>query len=147
GGILALRGHATIQGSTDIATLYNLHPGYLNTPSAQRKHDTLADYIATETTPTAFWSNFPKYIVSQLKAWYGDAATPENQFGYDWLPKIVAAHSHMPMFVEMAKGNIKGMLAMGQNPAVLCPNAGLQRKAPAELGWVVGRALFETRTS
>jgi formate dehydrogenase major subunit len=107
GGILALRGHATIQGSTDIATLYNIHPGYLNTPSVQRKHDTLKDYIATEVTPTAFWSNFPKFIVSQLKAWYGDAATPENQFGYDWLPKITGDHSHMPMFVEISKGTVR----------------------------------------
>src|SRR5687767_5514446 len=66
GGILALRGHATIQGSTDIATLYNIHPGYLNTPNVNRKHDTLGDYIETEVTPTAYWSNFPKFIVSQL---------------------------------------------------------------------------------
>src|SRR5262249_31594263 len=56
GGILALRGHATIQGSTDIATLYNLHPGYLNTPSALKSHDTLADYIKTETSATSYWS-------------------------------------------------------------------------------------------
>jgi formate dehydrogenase major subunit len=143
GGILALRGHATIHGSTDIATLYNLHPGYLNTPSVQRKHDTLSDYIATETTPTAFRSNFPKYIVSQLKAWYGDAATSENQFGYDWLPKIVADHSHMPMFVEMSKG----MLAMGQNPAVGGQHASFQRQALAQLDWLVLRDLFETETA
>src|SRR5262249_17404504 len=54
GGILALRGHATIQGSTDIATLYNIHPGYLNTPSALRPHDTLLDYIKAETSPTSY---------------------------------------------------------------------------------------------
>jgi formate dehydrogenase major subunit len=147
GGILALRGHATIQGSTDIATLYNIHPGYLNTPSANRKHDTLGDYIATEVTPTAYWSNFPKFIVSQLKAWYGDAATPENQFGYDWLPKIAGDYSHMPMFVEMSKGTVKGMFAMGQNPAVGGQNAGFQRRALAKLEWLVVRDLFETETA
>src|SRR6266511_2044959 len=147
GGILALRGHATIQGSTDIATLYNLHPGYLNTPSANRKHDTLVDYIETETTPTAYWSNFPKFIVSQLKAWYGDTATKENSFGYDWLPKIAGDYSHMPMFVEMSKGNVKGMMALGQNPAVGGQNAGFQRKALAKLEWLVVRDLFETETA
>ena len=147
GGILALRGHATIQGSTDIATLYNIHPGYLNTPSVQRKHDTLKDYIATEVTPTAFWSNFPKFIVSQLKAWYGDAATPENQFGYDWLPKITGDHSHMPMFVEVSKGTVKGMFALGQNPAVGGQHAGFQRQALAKLDWLVVRDLFETETA
>src|SRR5262249_4346183 len=82
GGILALRGHATIQGSTDIATLYNLHPGYLNTPSALRPHDTLLDYIKAETSPTSYWAHFPKFIVSQLKAWYGDAATADNDYAY-----------------------------------------------------------------
>ena len=147
GGILALRGHATIQGSTDIATLYNIHPGYLNTPSVHRKHDTLVDYIETETTPTAFWSNLPKFMVSQLKAWYGDAATPENQFGYDWLPKIMGDHSHMPVFVDMSKGKIKGMFALGQNPAVGGQNAGFQRKALARLDWLVVRDLFETETA
>lgn len=147
GGILALRGHATIQGSTDIATLYNIHPGYLNTPNANRKHDTLGDYIETETTPTAYWSNFPKFIVSQLKAWYGDAATPENEFGYQWLPKIVGDHSHMPMFVAMDQGNVEGMFALGQNPAVGGQNAGFQRKALAKLKWLVVRDLFETETA
>src|SRR6266487_3491095 len=147
GGILALRGHATIQGSTDIATLYNLHPGYLNTPNVNRKHDTLGDYIETEVTPTAYWSNFPKFIVSQLKAWYGDAATPENQFGYDWLPKIKGDHSHMPMFIEMSKGNVKGMFAMGQNPAVGGQDAGFQRASLAKLDWLVVRDLFETETA
>jgi formate dehydrogenase major subunit len=147
GGIMALRGHATIQGSTDIATLYNIHPGYLNTPNVNRKHDTLGDYIETEVTPTAYWSNFPKFIVSQLKAWYGDAATPENEFGYQWLPKITGDHSHMPMFVEMDKGSIKGMFALGQNPAVGGQDAGFQRRALAKLEWLVVRDLFETETA
>ena len=43
GGILALRGHASIQGSTDIPTLYNLLPGYLPMPKA--KHDTDFDNV------------------------------------------------------------------------------------------------------
>src|SRR5262249_51080419 len=103
GGILALRGHATIQGSTDIATLYHSHPGYLNTPDARQPHDTLVDYIKKETSATSYWSNFPKFIVSQLKAWYGDDATPENDFAYDYLPKITGDHSHLPMMVDMSK--------------------------------------------
>lgn len=147
GGILALRGHATIQGSTDIATLYNIHPGYLNTPSALRSHDTLHDYIKTETSPTSYWANFPKFIVSQLKAWFGDDATAANDYAYDYLPKIIGDHSHMPMFVEMAKGTIKGFFAMGQNPAVGGQNASFQRQALAKLDWLVVRDLFETETA
>lgn len=147
GGILALRGHATIQGSTDIATLYNIHPGYLNTPSALRPHDTLSDYIKTETQATSYWSNFPAFIVSQLKAWYGDDAKPENDFAYDYLPKIIGDHSHMPMFVAMMEGTIKGFFAMGQNPAVGGQNASFQRQALAKLDWMVVRDLFETETA
>jgi formate dehydrogenase major subunit len=146
GGILALRGHATIQGSTDIATLYNIHPGYLNTPSALRPHDTLRDYIRTETSATSYWSNFPKFIVSQLKAWYGEAATAPD-YAYDFLPKIIGDHSHMPMMVAMAEGKMDGFFAMGQNPAVGGQNAGYQRRALAKLKWMVVRDLYETETA
>jgi formate dehydrogenase major subunit len=147
GGILALRGHATIQGSTDIATLYNLLPGYLNAPSALRNHDTLLDYIQQEAVPTSYWSNFPSFIVSQLKAWFGDAATADNDYAFDYLPRVVGDHSHMPMFVEMMKGTIKGFFAMGQNPAVGGQNASFQRQALAQLEWLVVRDLYETETA
>jgi formate dehydrogenase major subunit len=147
GGILALRGHATIQGCTDIATLYDIHPGYLNTPSALKQHDTLRDYIGTETSATSYWSNFPKFIVSQLKAWFGDDAQAENDYAYDYLPKLVGNHSHLPMFVEMSKGTIKGFFVMGQNPAVGGQNASFQRQALAKLDWMVVRDLYETETA
>jgi formate dehydrogenase major subunit len=147
GGILALRGHATIQGSTDIATLFNIHPGYLPTPSALKKHDTIEDYIDAETSATSYWSNMPAFLVSQLKAWYGEDATRSNNFAYDYLPKIIGDHSHIPMFVEMSKGNIKGFFAMGQNPAVGGQNASFQRQALAKLDWLVVRDLYETETA
>jgi formate dehydrogenase major subunit len=147
GGILALRGHATIQGSTDIATLYNIHPGYLNTPSALRPHDTLLDYIKAETSPTSYWAHFPKFIVSQLKAWYGDGATADNDYAYDYLPKIIGDHSHMPIFVAMMNGGVKGFFALGQNPAVGGQNASYQRQALAKLDWLVVRDLYETETA
>src|SRR5262249_61776207 len=123
-------GHATIQGSTDIATLYNLLPGYLFAPSALRKHDTLSDYINAETSATSFWANLPAFFVSQLKAWFGADAKPENDFAYDYLPRTVGDHSHLPMFVEMSKGRIEGFFAMGQNPAVGGQNASFQRRPP-----------------
>ena len=147
GGILALRGHASIQGSTDIPTLYNLLPGYLNTPTVLKDHDTLADYIDTEISPTSYWVNFPKFMVSLLKAWFGDAATKENEYGFGWLPRNFGDHSHMPMFVAMAEGKLKGFMAMGQNPAVGGQNAGYQRKALAKLDWMVVRDLYETETA
>lgn len=146
GGIKALRGHAQVQGATDISTLYNNHPGYLNTPSARRPHDTLRDYILAETEPTSFWSNRPAYMISQLKAWFGDAATVDNDYGYDWLPKITGDHSHLPNFVEMAEGKIKGMILTGQNPATSI-NSTFQRDAMRKLEWLVVLDLYETESA
>jgi len=66
----------------------------------------------------------PAFLVSQLKAWYGDDATRSNSFAYDYLPKIIGDHSHIPMFVEMNKGNTEGFFAMGRTP----PSAGRTRR-------------------
>jgi formate dehydrogenase major subunit len=146
GGILALRGHASIQGSTDNPTLYHSITGYMAHPSVLKTHETLKEYLATETQATSYWSNTPKFMVSYLKAMYGDRATKENDFGYGWHPRISGDHSHMPMMVNMADGKVKGMLCIGQNPATSL-NAGLQRKALAKLDWLVVRDYFETETA
>ncbi len=147
GGILALRGHATIQGSTDIPTLYHSWSGYINAADARKNHDTLKDFILTETQITSFWSNTPKFTVSLLKAWFGDAATPENDFGYNSLPKISGDHSHLPTFVLMHQGGVKGFIAIGQNPAVGGQNAEFQRTALGNLEWMAVRDFFETETA
>lgn len=147
GGILALRGHASIQGSTDIPTLYNLLPGYLNCPSVLKPHETIEEFLTTEISPTSYWVHLPKFLVSLLKAWFGEDATAENEYGYGWLPRTSGDHSHMPMFVAMAEGHIKGFFAMGQNPAVGGQNASLQRRALANLDWLVVRDLYETETA
>lgn len=146
-GILALRGHATIQGSTDISTLYHSWNGYLANSDARRNHATLKDYILTESHTTSFWSNTPAFVVSMLKAWFGDAATPENEFGYNSLPKLTADHSHMPTFVAMQQGGVEGMLAIGQNPAVGGQNSEFQRQAMGKLKWLVVRDYFDTETA
>lgn len=149
GGVLALRGHASIQGSTDIATLYHSLPGYLNMPDARKAHESLKDYILTEAVPlsTSYWGNYPKFAVSYFKAQFGDAATRENDYGYDYHPQITGDHSVMPMVIDMMAGKIKGFLVMGQNPAVGGQNARFQRKALAKLDWMVVRDFFETETA
>jgi formate dehydrogenase major subunit len=148
GGILALRGHATIQGSTDIATLYNLLPGYLPAPTVQiAEHDTLEGWLAHEMPTTGWWANGRKYMVSLLKAWYGDHATADNEWGYQYLPKNVGDHSHMPMFVAMHEGTLKGFMALGQNPAVGGQNAVYQRAGLARLEWLVVNEIFVTETA
>ena len=136
GGIMALRGHASIQGSTDIPTLYHSIHGYLAHPSGLKNHDTLADYLATETVPRGYWANTPKFVVSYLKSMYGTAATAENDFGYAWHPKILGDHSHMATFAAMNEGKVRGMLCIGQNPATSL-NAKLERTAMGKLEWLV----------
>jgi formate dehydrogenase major subunit len=145
-GIMALRGHASIQGSTDVPTLYHSIHGYLNHPSVLKNHETLRDFLATETVPTGYYANTPKFVVSYLKSMYGDAATAENEFGYAWHPRILGDHSHMPMFVAMNEGKVKGMLCIGQNPATSL-NAKLERAALRKLEWLVVKDNFLHETA
>jgi formate dehydrogenase major subunit len=147
GGILALRGHASIQGSTDVPTLYDILPGYLNMPKFGEESKTLADFIAKYKTRTGWWNNFDKYIVSLLKAYYGDAATAENDYGFDWLPRLTGDHSHQGYWLEMLDGKMDGLFVMGQNPAVAGPNSGIERRALAKLKWLVVREMVETETA
>jgi formate dehydrogenase major subunit len=147
GGILALRGHASIQGSTDIPTLYDILPGYLPMPNLGLDSKNLADYVATHRDPTGWWWNFDKYIVSLLKAYYGEGAKKENDWGFNWLPRVTGDHSHQGYFLEMLEGKIEGLFVMGQNPAVAGPNSRLERKALSKLKWLVVRDLVELETA
>ncbi len=147
GGIMALRGHTSIQGSTDIPTLYNMLPTYLPQPNAFQNHGTLQDYTATETQATGWWHNFPKYIVSLLKAWYGDNATEANQWGYEHIPKLTGDVSQLPMTLAMARGVVKGQFILGQNPMVGSVNARLVEEGFARLEWLVIRDFAMTETA
>ena len=140
GGILALRGHASIQGSTDIPTLYNLLPGYLPMPKARTDID-LQSYFEFNDSPSGWWGEFPKYVVSLLKAWYGDAAKRENDWCYSYLPTLTGDHSHMNTVAAMADGALKGYFVMGENPTVGSMHGALQRKGLRGLDWLVVRDL------
>ena len=129
GGIMALRGHASIQGSSDIPTLYDLLPGYLPMPRARERGADAGDLHRRKRPQRGWWSNFDKYIVSLLKAWFGDAATEENDYGFAHLPKITGNHSHFPTMMRALDGGLDGLFVMGQNPAVGSQNGGLQRRA------------------
>ena len=138
GGILALRGHASIQGSTDIPTLFDLLPGYLPMPKAST-HPDLDRYLGDITMTKGFWANSRAYMVSLLKAWWGDAATPENDFCYDYLPRLTGDHSTYTTVTEQLNGTCRGYFLMGQNPAVGSANARMQRLGMANLDWLVVR--------
>jgi formate dehydrogenase major subunit len=147
GGIMALRGHANIQGATDIPTLYDSLPGYLPMPSALRDEQTLPEYLKVATKPTGWWANTPKYVVSLLKAYYGDAATAGNDYGFEYLPQISGDHSALPTQVLMKDGGVKGYFVIGQNPAASGLNAELARAGLERLEWMVVVDAYETETA
>jgi formate dehydrogenase major subunit len=138
GGIMALRGHASIQGSTDIPTLFDLLPGYLPMPHAYGNED-LATYLRAESTREGFWSNTGAYLVSLLKAWWGEAARAENDYCYDYLPRLTGSHSTYETVLAQLDGRCKGYFLYGQNPAVGSANARMQRMGMANLDWLVVR--------
>ncbi len=147
GGILALRGHASIQGSTDIPTLYDILPGYLPMPFFEGDPQELNGFIEKHKSKTGWWHNFDKYVVSLLKAYYGEKATKENEFGFGWIPRVTGDHSHQGYWLNMADGDMEGLFVMGQNPAVGGPNSRLERKALARLKWLVVRDMVESETA
>ena len=147
GGIMALRGHANIQGATDIATLYDLLPGYLNMPMIARKEQTLAEYLTTNTKATGWWANMPKYIISQLKAFYGNTATAQNDYCFEYLPQLTGDHSTLPTQIAMKDGVVKGYVVIGQNPAASGQNTELACAGFERLEWMVNIDSYETETA
>lgn len=147
GGILALRGHASIQGSTDIPTLYDILPGYLPMPFFEADSKKLKGYIKKHSARTGLWSGFEKYFVSLMKAYYGESATKSNDWGFNWLPRVTGDHSHFGYWLDMADGKLEGLFVMGQNPAVGASNGRLGRSALAKLKWMVVRDMVETETA
>lgn len=146
GGILALRGHASIQGSTDIPTLYDILPGYMPMPHDDNDVD-LKTYLEMNRAETGWWAELPKYMVSLLKAWFGDAATEENDFAFDYLPRLSGNHSHMNTVTAMVDGDVEGYFVMGENPVVGSPHSALQRKGMRNAKWVVVRDFAPTETA
>ncbi len=147
GGILALRGHASIQGSTDIPTLFNLLPGYLPMPHAHEQQS-LRTYVGAEAARKGYWGNMGAYLVSLLKAYWGDAATGENDYCFDYLPRLTGSHSSYETVVAQIEGTCKGYFLMGENPAVGSADARMQRLGMANLDWLVVRdfSLIESAT-
>ena len=152
GGINALRGENNVQGSTDHCLLFHILPGYLKVPI---NSDTSLSQYLERVTPTTndpisanWWGNYSKYIVSLLKAWYGDAATAGNDFGFSYLPKTNGGnYSHIALFEAMYAGKVKGFMCWGQNPVVGGPNANMELEALKKLDWMVAVDLWETETA
>ncbi|ALC15873.1 periplasmically oriented, membrane-bound formate dehydrogenase, major subunit [Desulfuromonas soudanensis] len=151
GGINALRGEANVQGSTDYAILYHILPGYLKSPVFDNV--SLAAYNEKWTPKTKdpksanWWANTPKYMASLLKAYWGDAATAENGFCYDYLPKRSGNYSFIKLMERLQQGRFEGLVCMGTNPIVGGPDASAIAKGLDKLQWMVAADLWETETS
>jgi formate dehydrogenase major subunit len=164
GGVNAFRGHSNIQGATDTAGTFEILPGYLKTPTGERA--TLKEYYedAVPTTPNKqswpsmnYWVNYPKFMVSLLKAQYGEAATKDNDWGYGWLPKVDGNYSWMYIFDDMYRGSAarvggqepgpEGLITFGMNPVALGPNSKKMVAALSKLKWLVVVENVETETA
>lgn len=152
GGVNAQRGHANIQGSTDMGA-WNMLPGYLKLPRANQSN--LAEYLQANTPKPLqakslnYWGNTPKFFTSLLKAYYGRQATAANQYGYDWLPKIQegADHSWGTFFDQMHAGKVEGLISFGMNPVANGPNTPKMLTALGKLKWLIVAENFETETA
>lgn len=144
GGVNALRGESNVQGSTDMALLFQDLPGYLGLPTD--KQPDLATFNKKFPT-TGYLANGPKFFTALMKAWWGDKATKDNDYAFQYLPKSSGNYSWIPLFEAMYAGTIKGLYIMGQNPAVCGPNARMERKALENLEWMAVAELFHTETT
>jgi formate dehydrogenase major subunit len=154
GGVNALRGHSNIQGATDMAGLFDSLPGYLKAPIPT---DTdLATYLKRITPGTSkpapwdsfnYYSNTPKFAVSLLKAMYGSAATKENGFAFDYLPKVDRDYSWTHIWDDMYNGKIKGMMAFGMNGVMIGPDTNKNINALKKADWLVVGEIYPDETS
>src|SRR5437762_2904399 len=154
GGVNALRGHSNIQGATDMGGVFDIFPGYLKLPQPS---DTDLATSLKRTTPTSskptewdsynYWSNTPKFMVSFLKALYGDSAKKENDFSYQHLPKIDRKFSWTEMWDEMYSGKVKGLFAFGMNGVAIGPNSRKNIEALKKADFLVVCDLYPEETA
>jgi len=146
GGVIALRGHASIQGSTDISTLFNILPGYLPMPHATFA-GSFKEFVDTNISPTGWWGHFDAFWVSLMKAYFGENATEENDWLYERLPRIDDDNSAYRTALDMLDGKVKGYVLAGENPAVGNANSRAHRLGLAKLDWLVVRDLVEIESA
>jgi formate dehydrogenase major subunit len=154
GGVNALRGHSNIQGATDMAGLFDTLPGYLKVPTpADASFDAWMKRITPTSSKPAAWdswnyySNTPKFMVSFLKTMYGDAATKQNEWAFNYLPKVDRDYSWTHLWDNMYRGTVKGMLAFGMNGVAIGPDSNKNIDALKKAEWLVVGEIYPDETS
>ena len=141
GGINALRGHANVQGATDHAIVAGILPGYLKVPTPEQA--TLADHLEASTPQPLvsdtvnYWGNYPKFLVSQLKAWFGDSATAANEYGYQYLGKQDGDATWLSIWDQARQGSLEGFVSLGFNPLLAGPDVPRLIESMTRLKWKV----------
>jgi formate dehydrogenase major subunit len=154
GGVNALRGHSNIQGATDMGGVFDSLPGYLKVPNPT---DTDLAAWLKRITPTAskpapwdsfnYYSNTPKFAISYLKALYGDAATKENDYAFQYMPKVDRNYSWTQIWDNMYRGSVKGMLAFGMNGVAIGPDSQKNIDALKKADFLVVGEIYPDETS
>jgi len=154
GGVNALRGHSNIQGATDMAGVFDILPGYLKVPTpADGSFDGWMKRITPKQSKPGnweslnYWSNTPKFAVSMMKAFYGDAATKQNGWAYDYLPKVDRNYSWVQMWDNMYNGIVKGIFAFGMNGVAIGPDTKKNIEALKKADWLVVGEIYPDETS
>jgi formate dehydrogenase major subunit len=151
GGMNALRGHSNIQGLTDLGLMSNLLPGYLTLPGEKEqeydKYVAARAYKPLRPNQLSYWQNYNKFFVSLMKAWWGDAATADNRWGYDYLPKLDKGYDMLQTFELMNQGKMNGFICQGFNPLAAAPNKGKMNSSLAKLKYLVIMDPLVTETS
>jgi formate dehydrogenase major subunit len=151
GGMNALRGHSNIQGLTDLGLMSQLLPGYINLPS--EKEQDYGQFIAARAfkplrpNQLSYWQNLDKFMVSMMKAWWGNAATAENNWAYDYLPKLDKLYDMLQSFELMNQGKMTGFICQGFNPLAAAPNKAKMNLSLAKLKYLVVMDPLATETS
>lgn len=151
GGMNALRGHSNIQGLTDLGLMSNLLPGYMTLPfEAEQDFDAFITARAPKPlrpNQLSYWSNYKKFHVSFMKTWWGDAATKENNFAFDYLPKLDKPYDLLQAIELMHQGKMTGYICQGFNVLASAPNKQKTLEALAKLKWLIIMDPLETETS
>ncbi len=152
GGMNALRGHSNIQGLTDIGLMSNLLPGYLTLPNEREidfdKYMSSRGFKPLRPNQTSYWQNYKKFFVSFLKSMWGPAATPDNNFAYDYLPKLdVLGYDILRTFELMHQGKLNGYFCQGFNPLLSFPNRKKVTEALSKLKFLVVMDPLDTETA
>jgi len=151
GGMNALRGHSNIQGLTDLGLLSATLTSYLTLP--REAEQDYGKYIAKRTLKplrpgqVSYWQHYPKFHVSLMKSWYGDKATKENNWLFDYLPKLDKEYDMLQIFEMMNEGTVNGYLAQGFNPIASLSNTGRVRSGLSKLKFLVIMDPLATETS